>query len=166
MSMHTARDRGAHDRRRRVWDRGFSTKCKSLQFSIFTLANGKIALRDYQSRVTKYAYDLVRKFSENAGKPVNMTQWLAYYSFDVMGDLTFGKSFDLLESGKQHFAIKMMHDGQSLLGVLGPIPWALPILKRVPGAVDNFLRWVKWSEQRVKDRMEVRICHTQCCMPS
>jgi hypothetical protein len=27
VSMHSTRDRAAHDKRRRVWDKGFSTKC-------------------------------------------------------------------------------------------------------------------------------------------
>jgi hypothetical protein len=35
------------------------------------------------------------------GKPLNASIWLNYYSFDVMGDLAFGKSFDMLRSGER-----------------------------------------------------------------
>jgi hypothetical protein len=36
------------------------------------------------------------------GKPMNVTKWFKFYSFDVMGDLAFGKSYKMLESGQKH----------------------------------------------------------------
>ena len=34
-TLHTTRDRAAHDKRRKIWDRGFSAKGKILEFSSF-----------------------------------------------------------------------------------------------------------------------------------
>lgn len=60
-----------------------------------------LALRDYEGRVTKYADGLVSQLATFSGKPVNATLWLNFYSFDIMGDLGFGKSFDMLKNGEK-----------------------------------------------------------------
>src|SRR5277367_852557 len=86
----------------------------------------------------------------------NATEWMAFFGFDVMGDLAFGRSFDMLESGKKHFALKLMAEGQAGLGFLGPLPWATPILIRIPGLMKNFNRWVSWSEAQVRERQKVK----------
>ena len=36
------------------------------------------------------------------GKPMNIAKWFNFYSFDVMGDLAFGKSYKMLKSGEEH----------------------------------------------------------------
>lgn len=115
----------------------------------------KTALRNYEGRVIKYAHMLIKQLSAFAGQPVNATLWMAFYGFDVMGDLAFGRPFDMLESGKKHFALKLMHEGQAGLGFLGPVPWLSPILIRIPGLMKGYETWVKWSEQQVEDRKRV-----------
>jgi hypothetical protein len=80
---------------------------------------------------------------------------MAFFGFDVMGDLAFGRPFDMLQSGKQHFALKIMHDGQATLGFLGPVPWVMPIVIRIPGVMAAFNRWKTWSEAQVEERRKV-----------
>jgi hypothetical protein len=67
ISMHQCRDRQVHDKRRRVWSRGFSPS----------------ALRDYETRVVKYTQDLLRQISSFSGKPLNASKWFNFLSFDV-----------------------------------------------------------------------------------
>jgi hypothetical protein len=50
-----------------------------------------------------------------------------------------------------------MAEGQAGLAFLGPIPWASPILIRIPGLMKSFSIWVKWSEQQVEDRRAVSV---------
>lgn len=52
ISMHTTRDRAAHDRRRRIWSPAFSDK----------------ALRGYEPRIQKYNDLLVQRITESLGK--------------------------------------------------------------------------------------------------
>jgi hypothetical protein len=106
--------------------------------------------------VIKYARSLINHLSAFSGKPVNATEWMAFFGFDVMGDLAFGRSFDMLESGEKHFALKLMAEGQAALGYLGPLPWATSILIRIPGLMRNFTKWVAWSEGQVKVRQKVK----------
>lgn len=35
----------------------------------------------------------------SSGKSVDITEWLKFFAFDVIGDLAFGKSFGMLEKG-------------------------------------------------------------------
>ena len=56
-SMHTTRDKGLHDRRRRVWAPAFSDK----------------ALREYEATVQEFNDKLVQKVAEAKGSSMNMT---------------------------------------------------------------------------------------------
>ena len=59
------------------------------------------------------------------GKPLNMAELFNHYSFDVMGDLAFGRSFDMLTTGETHWAIKLLNEGMDPMGFAFP-PWFLP----------------------------------------
>lgn len=67
-SMHTARDKAAHDQRRRYWAPAFSDK----------------ALRDYESILQEFNHKLIGKLDEFHGAPVNVSKWFNLFSFDVM----------------------------------------------------------------------------------
>jgi cytochrome P450 family 628 len=49
----------------------------------------------------KYSDELMDQLKAFSGKPFNASLWLNFYSFDVMGDLAFGQSFDMLRSGER-----------------------------------------------------------------
>lgn len=44
------------------------------------------------------------------GVAQNMALWCNYLAFDVMGDLCFGKAFEMLESDKNHRVIDLMEN--------------------------------------------------------
>jgi cytochrome P450 family 628 len=81
-----------------------------------------LAIRNYESRIIHYADELTRQLSMCAGKPVNICQWLYYFGFDVMGDLSFGKSFDMLKTGELHFVVKLLKGAMTPLGWMTPEP--------------------------------------------
>lgn len=64
------------------------------------------ALRNYEGRVTSYADELVSQLDASRGKAVNATHWFNSYAFDVIGDLAFGRSFDMLKTGEKVVPIK------------------------------------------------------------
>jgi hypothetical protein len=59
------------------------------------------ALREYEHRVTGFTDDLVSQLTSRSGEPVNASRWMNYYAFDMMGDMAFGKSFDMLKTGEK-----------------------------------------------------------------
>ncbi|KAI1123217.1 cytochrome P450 [Nemania abortiva] len=134
------RNKAEHgDRRRRHgWDLAFTTK----------------ALRSYDSRVIKYADQFVTQMERRIGQNVNITDWLEWYAFDVMGDLAFGRSFKALENGKSHIYIDTMHSTSALpLGCLGTLPWVIQtITALVPARLNPFMTLVRYSDECIEER--------------
>ncbi|KAI0976356.1 cytochrome P450 monooxygenase-like protein [Xylaria arbuscula] len=135
------RDRSEHDRRRRHgWDMAFTTK----------------ALRSYDSRVVKYADQFITQMQRRAGQAVNITNWLEWYAFDVMGDLAFGRSFKALEKGESHVYIDTMHETSALpLGCLGTLPWVIQTMTAlIPSRLNPFMTLVRYSTECIEERKQ------------
>ena len=60
-------------------------------------------------------------------KPVNVSEMFKFYSFDVMGDLAFGASFDVLRNNEQHWAVELLLKGMKPLGLVLPT-WCFGLL--------------------------------------
>lgn len=52
------------------------------------------------------------------GKAKNMSLWTAYLTFDVMGDLCFSHSFNMLESSDNHYMLKVLPAGVQGLNIV------------------------------------------------
>ena len=109
--------------------------------------------------MVRYADKLVEQIDNFAARPVNVAQWFNYFSFDVMGDLAFGRSFGALEQGQAHFAMEVIHAGTAPLGVLSPASWILNIMNSmVPPVLNPFSRLFQYSSDCINERqgMELR----------
>lgn len=137
ISMHTSRNKTLHDRRRRIWSPAFSDK----------------ALRGYEERIKPYGQQLVDQLAAFGGKPVNVTEWFDYFAFDVMGDLAFGESFGMLESGESHWAVKLLSEGMDPLHLMLP-PWTFRILTAIPGLAAGYWKFIHYCSQRLDERMK------------
>jgi cytochrome P450 len=64
------------------------------------------ALRDQEPILTKYFDSLIQKLRENCAKgPVDLSKFFNLVTVDIIGDLTFGQSFDCLENSAVHVSI-------------------------------------------------------------
>lgn len=75
-----------HGRQRRALSHSFSTQALMEQESI---------VQDY---MTKFVSNFRRLAKED--KEFNIGDWFCYFTFDTMGDLSFGESFGCLENGQ------------------------------------------------------------------
>lgn len=88
---------------------------------------------------------------------MDIAQWLNYFSFDVMGDLSFGKGFNMLEEGKdQHFLIQL-RENMKVIGLGSYLVWFFPFFKNIPGLNAKYLKNVSWLAEQVDQRIKVRI---------
>lgn len=71
-------------------------------------------------------------------------------------ELAFGKSFDMLSSGKEHFAIQLLHEGTVPIGLFTPAPWLFIILSKIPFLSAGFLRFINFCNDQVENRKKVR----------
>ncbi|MCJ1464976.1 hypothetical protein MMC07_003591 [Pseudocyphellaria aurata] len=140
-SLLTIRSPQLHESRRRLWDRAFSVK----------------ALRGYEGRVVGYTNELVDQIVSRLGQPMDVSTWFNYYSFDVMGDLAFGKSFDMLKNSCTHYIMDAFEKAMLPVGVLSPLPWIIPIFASAPIIGADFAEFIRWCGGQVETRMKMEV---------
>lgn len=138
--FHT-RSKAEHEKRRKVWSSGLSSR----------------ALKAYQPRIEFNIASLVQQIEKKCAKKktTNVSRWFNFFSFDVMGDVGFGRNFGMLESGEKLEVLKKLEDGQKGLGVFGVVPWLFMILTRIPWIRKEHNVFVKWCKKQIMDRGEV-----------
>ena len=139
VSMQQTRDKADHNRRRRIWDKAFSVK----------------AINGYHPRVVAHLDAFERKLADQQNQAINMTDWFNFLSFDIMGDVSFGTEFNLVETGKIHFAIKMIRAGAIPVGLMTPVPWLFRLVSSIPGAMRTFHQLIRWSKEEAVRRLQV-----------
>ncbi|KAG9229378.1 cytochrome P450 monooxygenase-like protein [Amylocarpus encephaloides] len=137
-ALNLERNRIIHGARRKIWDRAFSAK----------------SLRDYEGRVKIYTDQLMSQLNANSGKAIDACQWFNFYAFDIMGEMAFGQSFEMIKSGTEHKLLSLMHNGMASIGPLTPIAWILPLLKQIPGAAKESKEFVKYNTEQVARRKQ------------
>ncbi|KAF1349719.1 putative P450 monooxygenase [Delphinella strobiligena] len=137
-SLQLQRPKSAHDRRRRVWSPAFSDK----------------ALRGYENRMQKFNHQLISQLYAQAGTPVNATLWFNLYSFDIMGDLAFAKSYKMLESGTPHSAFTILSEGMEAFGYTLP-DWAVRLIISIPLLTRPIIKFRAFCAEQTEQRMRV-----------
>ncbi|KAK2031720.1 cytochrome P450 [Colletotrichum zoysiae] len=137
-SLQLVRDKQEHSQRRKVWDKGFSSK----------------ALRDYEFRVADYTDQLLSQIDTHKGQPFNITDWFNFYSFDIMGDLAFGKSFGMLKGGVKHYFMTSLHQDMHNIGMFSHMMWLFPIFKNTPIINADTKRFWNFVRSQVDDRIK------------
>lgn len=104
-----------------------------------------------------YTDQLMEKLAESDGTALDMAKWFNFYSFDVMGDLAFGKPFDMLKDGVVHDYMKVVHTNMMAIGAFSHLIWLFPIIKAIPMLNRHNELFQKWLYQHVRERREVSI---------
>ena len=88
LSIVMVRDPSVHALKRRGLANAFSAK----------------ALREQESLVLRYVEMWLTQLSERAkkGEMVDVVEWYAWLTFDIIGDLAFGEPFGAVEEGQPH----------------------------------------------------------------
>lgn len=95
----------------------------SRQRKIFTPAFSDRALKQQEPLFLKYTEQLLKKLKESIeqhpGKPVDMVRMYNFFTFDVMGDLTFGEPLHMLENAEYDPWVSTIFDGLRFVTKLG-----------------------------------------------
>ncbi|KAB8226159.1 cytochrome P450 [Aspergillus novoparasiticus] len=111
-----------------------------------------VALSVYEPRVIAQAKKLTAKVEANQGKPLDVTTWSMLITFDIMGDIGFGKDFGNLTTGKAHSAISAVRDHMRVIAVVSHLPWLLNMLDKIPGAAAGYQGIFKWCTDQVETK--------------
>ncbi|KAK9771404.1 hypothetical protein SCAR479_11883 [Seiridium cardinale] len=140
ISLQMTRNKEDHAVRRKVWDRAFSAK----------------ALREYEPRVQKYTDQLIEQLDKQKGKSLDTTAWFNFYSFDVMGDLAWGKSLNMLRDGTVHYFMKALHADMTNVGLFSHLVWLFPLFKAIPILNSENKKYWRWIHQQVTERRSMK----------
>ena len=111
VSVNSAIDKTVHARKRRILSHGFSDQAlKALE--PYMINNVNIWL--------DALLDSDQEKADTWSKPRNMTQVANFLTFDVLGDLCFGKSFGLLTSSSQSWLPPLVMARTTLMNIVGP----------------------------------------------
>ncbi|KAK7966264.1 uncharacterized protein PG986_000541 [Apiospora aurea] len=131
VGIENVRDKEKHRIRRRAWDRGMGLRAVSM----------------YGSRIKSKVDSLMLRF--DTGEPVNVTQDVIFYAWDVMGDIAFSVDFQMLHTGVEHPAVDGLHWAMATAGVVTNFPWLMNMLRVIPGATGRFQQFADWCYEQV-----------------
>ncbi|PHH72972.1 hypothetical protein CDD80_4116 [Ophiocordyceps camponoti-rufipedis] len=131
--LNAARDKKEHSLRRKAWDKAFSGK----------------ALRNYEPRVASCTAQLVAVIDEAQGQPVDASSLFIFYGFDVMGEIGFGRSFNILSDGVLPEAIGMVRDCMGLIGAYRRLLWQSRVLITIPALIQAPRAFNRWLSRHV-----------------
>ena len=147
-----------HARMRRVLEHAFSDRAYREQIPLVS------------AHIDKLMGKLHEQLRGSDGGVVNLLNWYNWTSFDIVGDLTFGKSFDCLQKEENHPWVKMIFEnlkGITLLSACNRfmllrhlLPYVIP--KHVIQAIKD--HWESTTES-VERRMELGTDRTDFMSP-
>jgi len=118
-------------------------------------------LTDYEPLVDRSIRVLFRQLDhlyESTATPCHIFEWLQYYAFDVIGELTCSASFGFLEGARDVDGImEALNKSMDYSAAVGQVPWLDYWLKKNPlrakmarptGPV------MKFTQQRLEERLE------------
>ncbi|KAM3565576.1 hypothetical protein MY1884_000109 [Beauveria asiatica] len=151
-NTHNTRDKEVHARKRRVLSHAF--------------AEG--AMKEMQ----RYILGNVRTFCEQIGlhdgaspadakgwsAPRNMADWCNYLAMDILGDLSFGKAFHMLERPDNRFALELVEAATTRHLICG----TMPIVDKLkidrflfPKLADGRARYMTYSKGQLTERTKL-----------
>ncbi|KAL4993614.1 cytochrome P450 [Aspergillus recurvatus] len=137
VSLTTYRDLTEHAKRRSVWNQAFTTK----------------ALERIEPLIYEKASLLVKQLSSRTGLPLDISAWMEYYTFDVMGETGLTIKFKNLERGTPDPIVSLYRIANQRLEPLAAAPWIKHLIMGLPfaeksGHYRQFLSWATAELQR------------------
>jgi hypothetical protein len=98
---------------------------------------------------------LEKRIREQKGKAINITKWFEYFGYDLMGLVSFSKSFKMLERGESHWVVDIINGGTATLGPLTGVPWFIHLVHAIPFAGRPLERANEWGRKTIRERVTV-----------
>lgn len=139
--------REEHSVQRRILSHGFSAHAMMEQQPI---------IRGYIDKL----FEGLRKASQNGMQLVEMTSWLNWLTFDIVGDLAFGEPFGCLENSSYHSWVSITFDVLKFTRLRTEIQRLGPLIALMQGFLigtlaENYKENLELSTLRVRKRLDL-----------
>lgn len=154
-NTHSTIDKGLHARKRRILSQAFSDSAiKGLQPHILHV------IRTFcDVLVDRSPNQITNEKNKNSwSSPRNMAKYANYMSYDVLGDICYGQSFDTLERDTNRFALNLVVMSSKFHYLTAQMPFMKKLgLDRVLfGDIRaNRQRFMAYSKDRLGERMKL-----------
>ncbi|ORY00895.1 cytochrome P450 [Clohesyomyces aquaticus] len=139
-SLQSSRDKQEHKVRRKIWERAFNAK----------------SLREYEPRLNRHTFELMGQLKDQVTDSVRITDWLNWYSFDVMGDIGFSHDFGMVRGGKEDELITKLHKGMAGGSIFGHLTWMINLLVRPGVGIEDIVEFDSWAHDVLKRRHKIQ----------
>lgn len=138
-------------------DHGRQRRALSHSFSMQALNDQESIIQEYMSLFVSN----LRRLAKD-GKEFNISDWFCYFTFDTMGDLSFGESFGCLEKGEYHewvnYLFHTIKDGALIQGtrrIAGTGTWLQKFLQNRFQGMGNALGYhLVHTREKVERRLQ------------
>lgn len=79
-----------------------------------------------------------------------------YLGFDLVSELTFGESFNMLTTGKRNEIVLEFEKGKKAVGFMLLTMWMFYLARALPTVQRHIRYWMKWYGAKLSKRREVR----------
>ncbi|KAJ6570120.1 cytochrome P450 [Mycena vulgaris] len=129
------RDPDEHARRRRAWNRAFSTP----------------ALKDYEVLIDARISQLVDILTTKVGTSVDLSKWLGWLSYDIMNDVMFSGGGDSMQTEDRDTS-RLLGNAQPMALLMSHLPWIGELYLWLPGMGQGLRAFRKYAAQRASER--------------
>ncbi|KAJ7183193.1 cytochrome P450 [Mycena filopes] len=132
------RDPEEHARRRRAWNRAFSTP----------------ALKDYEVLISARISQLVDILTTKAASQnsVDLSKWLGWLTYDIMNDVMFSGGGDSMEFEDRDDTTRLLVNAQPMALLMSHLPWISELYLWLPGMGQGLRAFRKYAAQRASER--------------
>ncbi|KAF7375220.1 hypothetical protein MSAN_00408600 [Mycena sanguinolenta] len=132
------RDPEEHARRRRAWNRAFSTP----------------ALKDYEIlievRISQLVDILTTKIASK--KSVDLSKWLGWLTLDITNDIMFSGGGYSMEFEDRDDTSRLLGNAQPMALLMGHLPWLGQVYLWLPGMGQGLRAFRKYAADRASER--------------
>lgn len=90
-----------------------------------------------------------------SGSSVDASKAFMFLGFDLVSELTFGESFNMLSTGKPNGLTAEFEQGKKFVGFAMLSMWLFYLVKAFPGVDAHIQHWERWYERAIDKRREV-----------
>lgn len=105
--------------------------------------------------MVKYTSQLLDRLVQTQEIPIDIAKWFKFYSFDTMGDLAFGHSFNMLTDGVTHPFMALVESHMAMAGSFSQLIWMFPLFRAMPFLGREDAIFQKWLETQVRHQEQV-----------
>ncbi|OJA16411.1 hypothetical protein AZE42_05499 [Rhizopogon vesiculosus] len=127
----SVRDAAEHSRRRKPWNRAFSSA----------------ALKGYEEILGKRVQQFVAMLEQRT-EPVDLAELISHFTFDFMSDMAFGGGSEMLRDGDKDNTWHLLESGLPIALVLSHVPWLGKYYVKLPGIGEDLKKFRMFCQQR------------------